>query len=403
MTIRQEVIQRLLLAKSILAPYRFAPWAEPDSHTVAVQVMASHDAAYLVFAALADHQGKLNPSKAPSMLKCLELIDLAGTLEKPTTYFRDLNDVRNSLKHVGNLPNTKQWGRVGPVTYGKLSETCRACVSLSLDEIDESSLLRDPTVRAHLVDAKAAIAAREYKQALEEIGKALSVLLDTNAAVGNIFVGEPKAEDAIKLAGFGVPANDFLRLQEFLPRVNSLGDNPFVITWKQSQFGHAGNWREDAANFCLETFLQIAPRIQDARWIPNAIELWYCYEYKVTATEDNVEIWEEVRSSRIGEALQTKKKISELQKEESKTFSAIHQPLVELWYDQVEGELFRIVRLWNESAIIGLLPMRFVLFDKVKITCVPKEWAHEELARLEEIPWQPDTEIWPIDDAIEGK
>ena len=396
MTNRQQVIQRLLLAKSILAPYRFAPWGEPDSHTVAMQVLASHDAADLVFAALADHEGRLQnaSNRAPSMVEVLDLLKFKGrAIEKPTTYFRDLNDVRNSLKHVGNLPNTKQWGRVGPDTYEKPSEACRACLDLSLDEIDESALLRDLEVRAHFITAKNAVDGQEYKQALEEIGKALCILFDVGTALGDISVGVAKAEDAIKLTGFGVHANDFLRLQEFLPRVSRLGDGPFTINWKQSQFGHPGNWRENAARFCLETFLQIAPRIQDTRWVPGAIEFWHFYSYKVTAIEDNVQIWEEVKSSYgINDpGLKTKRKTGELKKGESRTFSAIHQPLVLDWYDEDKEEFLKIVRLSDDSeGMYGLSPMRFVLFDKVRITCVPTSWAPEGNPTLEEIPWKPD-------------
>jgi hypothetical protein len=307
-----------------------------------------------------------------------------------------LNGVRNSLKHTGILPNTKQWGLVGRETFAKLSDICSTCLGLTLDEIDESALLNNDEVRAHILFARTAMENQQYKDALEEVGKALSVLLDANTSLWDIRVGEAKAEFAIKLSSFGVPANDFLRLQEFLPQVSRLGEGPFSITWKQSEFGHPGNWNENAARFCLESFLQIAPRIQDAKWIPGAVELWYFYDYRVTAKEDNVEIWEEVQSKRIllHEPLTTKRKIGQLQKGESRTFSAIHQPLVVDWHDQVENEFFRIVKLHDDSSYSALFPgpMKFVFLDKVSIDCVPKNWRLEEFPDLQEIPWKSDDE-----------
>lgn len=76
MSLRKEVLHRLLLAKSILAAGRSAPLGQPNPHLVARQVLNAHDAADLVFASIADHQAKLGPTgKAPSMVDCLALID----------------------------------------------------------------------------------------------------------------------------------------------------------------------------------------------------------------------------------------------------------------------------------------------------------------------------------------
>lgn len=399
MALRPEVIQRLLLAKSILGPYRFAPWGEPDDYDVALQVLASHDAADLVFAAIADHQGKFGnkgSKRSPSMTEALGLVDCEKTFSKPTTYFSQLNEARDSLKHRGILPNAKQWGRAGQSAYEKLSEVCRVCISFSLDEIDESTLLHNKDVRGYFNQAKDAVGMKQYKKALEEIGKALCILLDENHAVGDIRVGEAKAEHAIKLSGFGVHANEFLRLQEFLPEVSHFGEDPFRITWKQSEFGHPGNWREDVAQFCVEAFLNIAPRIQDAKWIPQAIELSYFYKYKVTAKEETVEIWEEVHQimDLHGESVTTKREIGQLHKGEPRTFNATHQPIVLTWYDEVEARSYKVVKLQDNFVYSALFPgpSQFVLFDKVTITCVPTGLMGEHFPDLVEIPWEPDDE-----------
>jgi len=324
------------------------------------------------------------------MTDALGLVDCDKTFSKPTTYFSQLNEARDSLKHRGILPNAKQWGRAGQNAYEKLSEVCRVCINFSLDEVDESTLLHNKDVRGYFNEAKDAVGMKQYKKALEEIGKALCILLDENHAVGDIRVGEAKAEHAIKLSGFGVHANDFLRLQEFLPQVFRLGEEPFRITWKQSEFGHPGNWREDAARFCLEAFLNIAPRIQDAKWIPRAIELSYLYEYKVTAKEDDVEIW--VKAYTLTSEV-TRNTVDRLNKGESKTFSPSAQPLVSEWRDE-RGESFKVVKLQDNTIYGGLFPGsdHFVRLDKVIVTCVPRdlEWLRERFPYLVEMPWMPD-------------
>src|ERR1700674_5104632 len=212
MTLRKEVLHRLLLAKSILAAGGSAPLGQPNSHLVARQVLNAHDAADLLFASIADHQRKLGATgKAPSMVECLKLIE--SKKSKHEAYFKQLNDSRISLKHVGNLPNTNQWATVAQDVFEKLSSICQATLDISLEAVDESELLLSHKARMHLAAAKTARASQDFKLALEEIGKALFVSLEEAPDVGGVQVGRAKAEDALKLTAFGVSANDFLRLQ----------------------------------------------------------------------------------------------------------------------------------------------------------------------------------------------
>jgi hypothetical protein len=148
--------------------------------------------------------------------------------------------------------------------FEKLSSLCQITMGIALDDVDESELLVNVDARTHLAAAKNARDSEDFKLALEEIGKALFLSLEDAPGAGNIEVGQAKAEDALKLTAFGVPANDFLRLQEFLPHVsggwpNEFGQcNPCEPVWKQSKFGHPGNWREDVVEFCMSTYVRLA-------------------------------------------------------------------------------------------------------------------------------------------------
>jgi len=61
--------------------------------------------------------------------------------------------------------------------------------------------------------------------------------------------------------------------------------------WNQDNYGHLGNWHEEAAQFCLNTALDIAVKLQTAAWIPGPVPFHALYVYKVEATKDDVQIW----------------------------------------------------------------------------------------------------------------
>ena len=217
------------------------------------------------------------------MIECLSLIGERAKIHAP--YFKQLNDARNSLKHAGNLPNTYQWSTVGQDVYEKISDICREILGISLDEIDESELLLNADAKGHFSLAKQARASGEFRLALEELGKALFISLENTPGLGGIRIGSAKAEDALKLTAFGISVNDFLRLQEFLPMVSAPPPDlsvPTEVLWKQSGFGHPGNWREDVVDFCLTAYLRVALGVQTAAGIPYALEFSTLYGQQLT-------------------------------------------------------------------------------------------------------------------------
>src|SRR5712664_1290751 len=58
-------------------------------------------------------------------------------------YFNQLNRVRIHIKHHGLFPDQKQWYRVGEKTYDYVSRWCENYFNVSLDDLDESSLIHD--------------------------------------------------------------------------------------------------------------------------------------------------------------------------------------------------------------------------------------------------------------------
>jgi hypothetical protein len=157
-----------------------------------------------------------------------------------------------------------------PYALQKLSAICLTTLGVSLEQLDESELLSNDEVKAHLAGAKAARVSLDFQLVLEELAKALFIALEHAPGLEQIDAGRAKAEDALKLTAFGISANDFLRLQEFLPRVSGFTSGPEGqveiegVLWKQSGFGHPANWRDDVADFCLSACLSAVLSIQDA-------------------------------------------------------------------------------------------------------------------------------------------
>src|SRR5712691_1563636 len=58
MPFQHDVIERMLLSKSLLGPIRFLPTARPDRLTLARHILTAHDAAELALAGIAQHLGR---------------------------------------------------------------------------------------------------------------------------------------------------------------------------------------------------------------------------------------------------------------------------------------------------------------------------------------------------------
>ena len=227
---------------------------------------------------------------------------------------------------------------------------------------------------------------------MEKLAIALHAVFMKNPALRQLSVGIPSAEHAIKLAAFGVHANDFLTLQQFLPKVILTLQGPPEIQWDQEQYGHPGNWDKDAARFCLETFLDVAIKLQSANWIPSPIHFSLLYEHKIEVLGDDVGIWslpeDKPYTFNLKGEIINRKLITTLSKgtllrgwvrlEKDTSLSGLFQEK-----DPKKEEVFIAAKIPQE--IFGYLPKAHV-----KITCVPRdhEYVKENFSDLAEIPWQ---------------
>ncbi len=234
----QDVVDRLLVAKGLLAKIRYLPVARPDRISLAQAILSAHDAAELASAAIARHLNCLPASQKTYLMDILSAIQKEQGNVPHRDYFSQLNSVRIAVKHQGIFPDPQQWYRVGERTYDYLSELCQQYLGLSLDDLDESALIKDREVKEWYDKAKNALQQGQYKESLEYLAYAAEALFKSNRALRNLTVGNPRAEDAIRLAAFGVHANDYLALQEFLPSLSFKPGqyNKGVVRWEQAKY-----------------------------------------------------------------------------------------------------------------------------------------------------------------------
>jgi hypothetical protein len=176
---------------------------------------------------------------------------------------------------------------------------------------------------------------------------------------------------------------------------------PSDALWKQSEFGHPGNWREEVADFCIGAYLRVALSIQNAPWLPHAIEFSTLYDYKVTAKEERVEVWEDLlgeamEHTDLGDTRLFRSHKRYMQKGESITVSgSIPQFVTDDL--SLDGESIKRVRVSKAEGFYAVLTLRderaeFVDLKQVDITCVPSHqyarFLEERYPNLKEIPWE---------------
>lgn len=390
MKIQKEVADQLLLSRSLLERLRFQAAPDSDRLSLATHVLTVHDAAELALAAIVSACSIPLSTTRPAMMDYLAALKTRHSDREVTgrDYFDRLNRTRANLKHAGVFPEPKQWASVVETVYSCLSDLCVEYLETSLDELDEAILLTSEAVKQWFYQGREAMSEGKFREVLEYLGRALFCLFQENAGLRYLSVGRADVGAAIKLTGFGVHANDYLALQEFLPEVQEASDGTLKVKWQQGNYGHPGNWREDAATFCLKTFLDVALKIQAAPWIPGAIDFVFLYEHQVAPIWDEVEICRPKKGSLLlpkdkndRELVRTLRKGEVIRGQVSRH----KKTLVEAMIGGLDEEILSII--WGSLAEIG-----YVEASAVKVTWVPRDnsLVHQYFPNLPELEWEPE-------------
>jgi hypothetical protein len=379
----EELVRRLLVCKYLLATSggQLTPYS--DSHAVARTILAAHDAAELAAAALAEHVGA---STSTGQVYLMDYIAMLGK-DRPVpvpgrSFFDQLNTVRRDFKHRGILPNVQSWHRAAEKTWGWVDEWCRSYLGIGLDKIDLQALLIDDNVRRLYREASEAHQNGDYPDALSCIASALHLLLRRVPRV--YFPPRPELDvrQALMLTAYGVRPSDYLSLLSFLPegRLDHRTDR-LMTWWDLRTTGHPANWTESNVRFCLDTFLDLALKVQNAPPAPTAVPFDAVYWDVITPRAEFVDLWKPegdpkrqstgrtvVRRLRRGESLECRLRPSLLEKDASgvRRRPADSGPHYPVDYPGV------IVEVWTNSPPDIL----YVERDDVEINVAPKEDPH---------------------------
>lgn len=393
MSLKPEVLDRLLLSKSFLEKIRFQPVAVQDRHTLAANIIAAHDAAELAIAGVCDQLGCLPQKGASYLMDYFESYKKARDKDlHAREYFRNLNSARSLLKHQGLFPDARQWSRVGETVFQHITKWCWDDLSQSFSDLDASALLLDADVKRLYDEARQNARERNYKATLEKLALALFTVFEKNVALRGFEAGNASTEDAIRVVGFGIHGNDFLALQQFLPHVSRWGKDANIPQWKQSEFGHPGNWREPSAEFCLRTFVDVAVKLQGAQWIPGPLSRDALYDQQIEALRDGVEFWRDVPEPIPDNpwevfSVKTTRETKQLLRRGEKLRAIVRRSSAGGLGEIPGGGLLSVTPLGA-----GTFESWNVVASDVKVTCVPRdsEAVKQYFPWIPEIDWEPE-------------
>src|SRR5262245_56818467 len=215
-----DIVHRLLLSKHLLSGIQAVP-PTSDALTVARSLLTAHDVAELALATVAEHLGVPRKPKMFLMEYAVAIREFLKTRKRKKLsgydFLARLNDERISFKHAGSLPNVPQWHSVGRTMWKHVAAWCHDYLRTELSDLDLDALMQEGPVRQRYQEAKDLHAQQHYKEALEHLAIALFTALQQLPGIFFPVVGTPRVEDALRLAGFGVNAGDYLTLQQLLP------------------------------------------------------------------------------------------------------------------------------------------------------------------------------------------
>ncbi|MCU1333234.1 MAG: hypothetical protein JWM08_2226 [Candidatus Angelobacter sp.] len=273
---KSETIDLLILSRSLIAPLRFN--RATDRFNVAAHVLAAHDAAELAISAICIELAIPGISDS----RALGLPDYLAKLKEhchpdrdvsAKDYVSKLNRVRVDLKHHGITPDKDQWGSVAEKMFGLVSTWCRKYLSLDYAEVDAADLIRVASVRDLVRLSRSCLDQGQFKNCLEHLGEAIakaSVELFPRGV--HVNVGDPDAETALALSGYGVDPARFMVLQRLLPTYTSLMyllGNASPLQWKKTEYGHKANWTQQNAEFAYKETVDLLTRLQSANPYPT--------------------------------------------------------------------------------------------------------------------------------------
>src|SRR5438445_10340617 len=185
---RQDIYQRILLAKALLKAAADACATRNDQITFAKGILLLHDAAEAGLGAVADHLNAGLKDKT-YLLDYFDLIQKADPQKREVPYktaIRKLNTLRIDAKHHGILPDSKSNAHFPATVQALLEEICRTYLDLNFSSISLKTLIKNAEIIHFIDQAENSIREGEVEHALISAAYAMFHICESSTMPGPI-------------------------------------------------------------------------------------------------------------------------------------------------------------------------------------------------------------------------
>lgn len=292
----QTLLNRLVAARHLLETSGPSLTSSSPALLLAHKLLIAHDAAELVFSALAALPGAMPVGQDGQLIKDPSFMQLGRSVvgaaistgkvpeHSQIKALQELSDARKFFKHNGMLVSPPENNHLFEDTVAILNEAVIGLLDVSLLTIDRTMSIVDVDIREHFESSRRLIESAQYKEALEEVAWGLARAF----WLSDFTVGKSSSEDALLLAGYGVDPGRFLAMQQILPLTYLTAEEP---EWDLRKFGHSGNWTKETSEFCLRVALDVVSKFQNAIQEPHASEFYDHFEDVIELIVESPEVF----------------------------------------------------------------------------------------------------------------
>jgi len=309
--VRQEVLDRLLLAKSLHLFGESACRLTADRLSFTRGLLLLHDAADAALGAIADHLHAPLKDKT-YILNYYSLIRDADSQHRAVPYqtqVRNLNSIRVAIKHLGVFPDPTTSSHFPNVVGDLLEQLCNTYLDCDLGSLSLASMIESDTVKALVLEAEQAITDEDYKVAIEKLAFAMCRLAGMDSVFAQALVERKRGVEqpaqmrfspetdtidfTVKLIQHGVDPYLYRRFKTLTPAVwTGIGDTSPEFKWSHD-FGHPANWTLKNAQFCLEFCVDSALKFQRRpQYEIDLVHYMYVYEDILQPVGEEASVWD---------------------------------------------------------------------------------------------------------------
>ena len=275
--IRIEVHKRIVLAKMLQEAGEAACVSRNDQMLFAKGILLLHDAAEAALGAVADYL-HANLTEKCYLLKYYGLIKDKDPQKRTVPYgnqMRNLNILRNNIKHQGILPDPKSNAHFPVTVYELINEICQTYMELNFTSVSLKSLIGNNKVLDYIDQAEKEIEDNKIEEGLISLAYAMYYICESSTLLSFFspsaqrqketpleFTQPHTTEYTVQLIERGVDPFLYHRFRNLTPRIATHKDTRKLSYWWDKFYGHSANWTVRNARFCLNFCIQTALKFQ---------------------------------------------------------------------------------------------------------------------------------------------